>query len=93
MSLVSTLRAGLLADAVKVGQAGKVRLVETPAVPAPVAFGVIDKVVAIVNGHEIRVSEVQMATDDIIGQLIHRIAAGGRLARAVPARQRGQEPM
>lgn len=28
-----------------------------------------DKVVAIVNGHEIRVSEVQMATDDIVGQL------------------------
>ncbi len=28
-----------------------------------------DRVVAIVNGHEIRVSEVQMATDDIIGQL------------------------
>lgn len=28
-----------------------------------------DKVVAAVNGHEIRVSEVQMATDDIIGQL------------------------
>ena len=28
-----------------------------------------DKVVAIVNGHEIRVSEVQMATDDILGQL------------------------
>lgn len=28
-----------------------------------------DKVVAIVNGHEIRTSEVQMATDDIIGQL------------------------
>ena len=28
-----------------------------------------DKVVAIVNGHEIKVSEVQMATDDIIGQL------------------------
>jgi len=28
-----------------------------------------DKVIAIVNGHEIRVSEVQMATDDIIGQL------------------------
>lgn len=28
-----------------------------------------DKVVAVVNGHEIRVSEVQMATDDIIGQL------------------------
>ena len=28
-----------------------------------------DKTVAIVNGHEIKVSEVQMATDDIIGQL------------------------
>lgn len=28
-----------------------------------------DKVVAVVNGHEIKVSEVQMATDDIIGQL------------------------
>ena len=28
-----------------------------------------DKVIAIVNGHEIKVSEVQMATDDIIGQL------------------------
>src|SRR5262245_42358021 len=28
-----------------------------------------DKVVAIVNGHEIKTSEVQMATDDIIGQL------------------------
>ncbi len=28
-----------------------------------------DRVVAIVNGHEIRVSEVQMATEDIIGQL------------------------
>jgi peptidyl-prolyl cis-trans isomerase C len=28
-----------------------------------------DKTVAIVNGHEIKVSEVQMATDDILGQL------------------------
>ena len=28
-----------------------------------------EKVIAVVNGHEIRVSEVQMATDDIIGQL------------------------
>jgi peptidyl-prolyl cis-trans isomerase C len=28
-----------------------------------------DKVVAVVNGHEIKISEVQMATDDIIGQL------------------------
>ena len=28
-----------------------------------------DKTIAIVNGHEIKVSEVQMATEDIIGQL------------------------
>lgn len=28
-----------------------------------------DKTIAIVNGHEIKVSEVQMATDDILGQL------------------------
>jgi peptidyl-prolyl cis-trans isomerase C len=28
-----------------------------------------DKVIAIVNGHEIRVSEVSMATEDILGQL------------------------
>ncbi len=28
-----------------------------------------DKIVAIVNGHEIKVSEVQMAAEDIIGQL------------------------
>jgi peptidyl-prolyl cis-trans isomerase C len=28
-----------------------------------------DKTVAVVNGHEIKISEVQMATDDIIGQL------------------------
>ncbi|MFT3988008.1 peptidylprolyl isomerase [Aestuariivirga sp.] len=34
-----------------------------PATPAD------DKTIAIVNGHEIKISEVQMATDDIIGQL------------------------
>lgn len=41
------------------------------AVPAAVAQDAPkeDKVIAIVNGHEIRTSEVQMATDDIIGQL------------------------
>lgn len=46
-------------------------LVATPALPAAAQDTPIkdDKVVAIVNGHEIRVSEVQMATDDIIGQL------------------------
>ncbi len=28
-----------------------------------------DKTIAVVNGHEIKVSEIQMATDDVIGQL------------------------
>jgi peptidyl-prolyl cis-trans isomerase C len=37
--------------------------------PTSVAGSAEDKTVAIVNGHEIKISEVQMATDDIIGQL------------------------
>jgi peptidyl-prolyl cis-trans isomerase C len=37
--------------------------------PSAVAGSAEDKTVAIVNGHEIKISEVQMATDDIIGQL------------------------
>lgn len=41
------MRERLLAEARPVGEAGKVRLVETPAVSAPVAFGVRDKVVAL----------------------------------------------
>ncbi|OYX66361.1 MAG: hypothetical protein B7Y88_05640 [Sphingomonadales bacterium 32-64-17] len=41
------MRAHLLAEARPVGEAGKVRLVETPAASAPVAFGVLDKVVAL----------------------------------------------
>ena len=41
------MRRRLLADAVPVGEAGRVRLVETPAVSAPVAFGVADKVIAL----------------------------------------------
>lgn len=41
------MRADLLADARPVGHVGRVRLVETPAVDAPVAFGVHDKVVAL----------------------------------------------
>ncbi|GAA0277600.1 hypothetical protein GCM10009127_18020 [Alteraurantiacibacter aestuarii] len=41
------MRRYLLADARPVGEAGKVRLVETPAVSSPVAFGVSDKVVAL----------------------------------------------
>src|SRR5688572_23998409 len=41
------MRAELLADARPVGEIGKVRLVETPAINAPVAFGVLDKVIAL----------------------------------------------
>ena len=41
------MRKVLLVNAVPVGEAGKVRLVETPAVSGPVAFGIIDKVVAL----------------------------------------------
>lgn len=41
------MRDTLLAGAVPVGEAGNVRLVETPAVASPVAFGIFDKVVAL----------------------------------------------
>ncbi|WP_338445056.1 M56 family metallopeptidase [Pelagerythrobacter marensis] len=40
----------LLADAVPVGEAGRVRLVETVETGAPIAFGVLDKVVALPPG-------------------------------------------
>ena len=41
------MREELLEDSRPVGESGKIRLVETPAVSAPVAFGVTDKVVAL----------------------------------------------
>jgi beta-lactamase regulating signal transducer with metallopeptidase domain len=41
------MRMDLLDQAAPVGEAGKVRLVETPAVTSPVAFGIFDKVVAL----------------------------------------------
>ena len=41
------MRRELLADARPVGRVGNIRLVEAPAVTAPVAFGVTDKVVAL----------------------------------------------
>src|SRR5690554_5011212 len=41
------MRRVLLAEARPVGEIGKVRLVEAPAVSAPVAFGVLDKVIAL----------------------------------------------
>jgi len=44
------MRAELLAGSRPVGEAGKVRLVETPALVSPVAFGVLDKVVALPLG-------------------------------------------
>ena len=45
-----TMRKKLLADARDVGEAGAIRLVETPRTTAPVAFGVLDKVVALPMG-------------------------------------------
>lgn len=48
--LYFALRRALLADAVPVGDAGRVRLIETPAIDGPIAFGVIDKVVALPLG-------------------------------------------
>ena len=44
------MRRDMLADASPVGEAGEVRLVETPAATSPVAFGVLDKVVALPPG-------------------------------------------
>ncbi len=44
------MRRALLADARPVGEAGKVRLVETPEATAPLAFGVADKVIALPPG-------------------------------------------
>jgi beta-lactamase regulating signal transducer with metallopeptidase domain len=41
------MRAELLADARPAGEIGRIRLVETPALNAPVAFGVLDKVIAL----------------------------------------------
>lgn len=44
------MRIDMLAGSREVGRAGRVRLVETPATSAPLAFGVIDKVVALPVG-------------------------------------------
>ena len=49
-ALYFAMRALLLEAAWPVGEAGKVRLVETPATDIPVAFGVLDKVVALPPG-------------------------------------------
>lgn len=44
------MRRDLLAGGVEVGRCGKVRLVETPVASSPIAFGVIDKVIALPEG-------------------------------------------
>jgi beta-lactamase regulating signal transducer with metallopeptidase domain len=54
------MRRQLLAEARPVGEAGTVRLVETPATSAPVAFGIGDKVVALPPGF--------MAREDLAGR-------------------------
>jgi len=45
-----TMRRKLLCGSVAVARQGKVRLIESPGTPAPVAFGVFDKVVALPLG-------------------------------------------
>jgi len=49
-ALYFRMRDELLADATPVGSAGGVRLVESPAANSPVAFGVLDKVIALPPG-------------------------------------------
>ncbi len=44
------LRSDLLTDAIQVGREGPIRLIETPGTDAPLAFGVIDKVIALPIG-------------------------------------------
>ena len=49
-ALYFRMRDALLVNAVPVGKAGRIRLVETTAANSPVAFGVIDKVIALPPG-------------------------------------------
>ena len=49
-TLYFEMRRELLAGARPMGEAGRVRLVETPAADGPVAFGVLDKVIALPLG-------------------------------------------
>lgn len=50
LTAYARLRSALLAGARPVGEAGPVRLIESPATAAPLAFGVFDKVVALPPG-------------------------------------------
>ena len=54
ITLYFAMRRELLEDAVPVGEAEGVRLVETPATKGPLAFGVFDKVIALPEGFMIR---------------------------------------
>ena len=49
-ALYFEMRRELLAGARPMGEAGRVRLIETPAADGPVAFGVLDKVIALPMG-------------------------------------------
>ncbi|MBX7481102.1 M56 family metallopeptidase [Qipengyuania qiaonensis] len=48
--LYGELRRELLEDARPVGEVGRIRLIETPAISGPMAFGVFDKVIALPEG-------------------------------------------
>lgn len=48
--LYARLREELLEDAVPVGEVDNIRLIETPAISGPLAFGVLDKVIALPSG-------------------------------------------
>jgi peptidyl-prolyl cis-trans isomerase C len=61
--LKTTILAGFVGAALAAGAYAQ------DAAAPPVAGSAEDKTIAIVNGHEIKISEVSMATDDIIGQL------------------------
>jgi peptidyl-prolyl cis-trans isomerase C len=61
--LKTTILAGFFGAALIIGV--HAQTAATPVIPGSTE----DKTIAIVNGHEIKISEVQMATDDIIGQL------------------------
>ncbi|ANY20459.1 Methicillin resistance mecR1 protein [Tsuneonella dongtanensis] len=63
------LRRDLLLDARSVGDAGRIRLVETPATRSPLAFGLFDKVVALPPGF---MANPDRATRDLA--LAHELA-------------------
>ncbi len=65
--ILTTIKTVALAGVLGVGLTAAALAQEPPKPPVPGSAE--DKVVATVNGHEIRVSEIRMAMDDIVGQL------------------------